>query len=491
VQGTAAENLLKPNKRVLSTLNDDGSRRWIKPRPSRGPFWRRRRAVAYGLIGLFVALPYLRISDRPAVLLDIVHREFTLVGRTFLPTDTVLLALLMLGIFVTVFFATAVLGRVWCGWACPQTVYMEFVFRPIERLLQGEPGSTRKPSPLLGAFKFPIYLLLSLFLAHTFLAYFVGVEALLTWVQRSPLEHPVPFLVMAVTTALMMVDFAFFREQMCIIACPYGRMQSVMLDRSSLIVAYDRQRGEPRGKAKRADVSLRVMDAAERQTGDCVDCLRCVATCPTGIDIREGLQMECIACTQCIDACDDVMTRLKRPTGLIGYASQRSIEGAPVKRFRPRVAVYSAILVIITAALTTLLLTSSPVDVRLLRGRGQPFSIANDGRVVGTLQLKLTNRAAVASTYSVRVVKPEGGEVQFDEMPVSLAPGVMTTKGGTLLLPRDAFGALGTCPVQIEIAEAGKPGGYTRRVSYTALGPAAGSRPAAPAAPRTQPKEQP
>lgn len=464
------ESLLQPNKRVLSTLNDDGSRRWLKPRPSRGPFWRRRRAVAYGLITLFVGLPYLRINDKPAVLLDIVHREFTLFGRTFLPTDTVLLALLIVGIFVSVFFATAVLGRVWCGWGCPQTVYLEFVFRPIERLLQGEPGSPRKPPQWVGMLKFPVYLLLSAFLAHTFLAYFVGIEALLGWVQRSPLSHPVPFLVMAITTGLMMFDFSFFREQMCIIACPYGRMQSVMLDRGSLIVGYDKARGEPRGKAKRTDVSLKVVgDGAEKQTGDCVDCLRCVTTCPTGIDIREGLQMECIACTQCIDACDDVMTKLKRPTGLIRYASQRSMEGATKSWFRPRIFVYSFILLVITVTLTTLLMTASPVDVRLLRGRGQPFSISEHGAVVGTLQLKLTNRTERAAVYTVKVVQPAGGDVHFDENPMTVPAGQMHTQGGTLILPRDAFGSMGTCPVQVEISDGS---GYVKRVSYTALGPA-------------------
>lgn len=475
------ESLLQPEARVLSTLNSDGSRRWLTPRPSRGRFWHRRRAVAYGLITLFVGLPYLRINDKPAVLLDIVHREFTLFGRTFLPTDTPLLALLIVGVFVAVFFATAVLGRVWCGWGCPQTVYLEFVFRPLERLLQGEPGSPRKPAAWLAPLKLPIYLFLSALLAHTFLAYFVGIETLLGWVQQSPLRHPVPFMVMAVTTGLMMFDFAFFREQMCIIACPYGRMQSVMLDRGSLVVCYDRSRGEPRGKVKRGDVRLKIAGADEpRAVGDCVDCLRCVTTCPTGIDIRDGLQMECVACTQCIDACDDVMTKLKRPTGLIRYASQRSMEGRPGTAFRPRVLIYSVMLLVIIGALATLLLTASPVDVRLLRGRGQPYSIGTDGRVMGTVQLKLTNRTDRPAAYSVRVIQPVGGEVHLDENPMSVEPGQMRTQGGSVVLGRDEFGALGTCPVQIEITDAS---GSTKRVSFTALGPAGTGRSVEPSTP--------
>ena len=464
-------SLLQSEQRVLSTLNDDGSRRWIKPRPSRGRHWRHRRAVAYGLVTIFVLLPYLRINDRPAVLLDIVRREFTLFGRTFLPTDTLLLALLIVGIFATVFFATAILGRVWCGWACPQTVYMEFLFRPIERLLEGEPGSVKKPAEWKRLLKYPVFLLCSMFLAHTFLAYFVGIETLLQWVRQSPVNHPVPFLVMVFVTGLMMFDFSFFREQLCIIACPYGRMQSVMLDRGSLIVAYDRARGEPRGKAKKQDISLRVVSGEGQQAsaGDCVDCFRCVTTCPTGIDIRDGLQMECIACTQCIDACDDVMSRLKRPTGLIRYASQRSLDSAPTKKFRPRLLIYPTVIALVFGVLITMLLTASPVDIRVLRGRGQPFLVEGGGLIAGTLQIKLTNRSNSAASYTVRVAKPQSGEVHLDENPVTVSSGELRTLNGTLHLRADAFGPLGTCPVQIEVTG---PNGFTRLVSYTALGPA-------------------
>ncbi|MFT3686807.1 MAG: FixG Ig-like domain-containing protein [Phycisphaerales bacterium] len=353
---------------------------------------------------------------------------------------------------------------------------MEFLFRPIERLLEGEPGSVKKPAGWKQSLKLPVYLLCSMFLAHMFLAYFVGVETLLQWVRQSPVNHPVPFLVMASVTGLMMFDFAFFREQMCIIACPYGRLQSVMLDRGSLIVAYDRARGEPRGKAKRpvGDVSLRMLTGSEpaKTVGDCVDCFRCVTTCPTGIDIRDGLQMECIACTQCIDACDDVMTKLKRPTGLIRYASQRSLDPAASKKFRPRLLIYPVVLTVVFGGLIALLLVASPVDTRILRGRGQPFIVESDGRIGGTVQVKLTNRTRASATYTVRVVKPQGasgGEVHLDENPVVVKPGELRTLSGTLHLPAGAFGPLGTCPVQFEITG---PDGFSRRISYTALGPA-------------------
>ncbi|MCW5764807.1 MAG: cytochrome c oxidase accessory protein CcoG [Phycisphaeraceae bacterium] len=466
-------SLLRPNERVLSTLNADGSRRWLRPKPSRGRFWRARRAVAYFLIALFVALPYIRIGDKPAVLLDILHREFTLFGRTFLPTDTVLLAALLVGVFLTVFFVTALFGRVWCGWACPQTVYMEFVFRPIERLFEGEPGSTRRKPAGLKAVKYAVYVALSVFLAHTFLAYFVGVDELLLWVRQSPLLHPVPFVVMLATTGLMLFDFGFFREQVCIVACPYGRMQSVMLDRDSLIVSYDRGRGEPRGRVRRnsagrADVALPVVAAPAARTADCVDCGKCVVTCPTGIDIRDGLQMECIGCAQCIDACDDVMRKLDRPVGLIRYSSANAMAGGRARVLRARVAIYAALLAVVTGVFVTLLVTASPVDIRILRGRGQPFTLRDDGVVVGTIQVKLTNRTDHERAYTVEAVSPASAKVRLDENPVEVKPGHLSAQTGLLEVARGDFDSRGVCDVQIRIRDGER---FERTIRYRTLGP--------------------
>jgi cytochrome c oxidase accessory protein FixG len=288
--------------RVLPTLNEDGSRRWIRPKPSHGTYATVRRAVAYALMLVFFLIPHVRMGGKPLILLDIPRRQFTLFGTTFLPTDTMLLMLLLASIIIAIFLMTALFGRVWCGWACPQTVYMEFLFRPIERLVEGgrsgslaldKQRSHFHPRRLL---KYAIYVVLAIFLAHTFLAYFVGTEALAQWIRRSPADHPTSFLVMAGTALAIFGDFAYFREQTCLVACPYGRMQSVLLDRQSLIVAYDPTRGEPRMKGKTRPAGA----------GDCIDCGACVTTCPTGIDIRDGLQMECIHCTQCADACDEI-----------------------------------------------------------------------------------------------------------------------------------------------------------------------------------------
>ncbi|QQS09967.1 MAG: cytochrome c oxidase accessory protein CcoG [Phycisphaerales bacterium] len=398
------EGTLPPDSiSVLSTLRDDGSRRWLKPRPSPGKFWNRRRAVAYILIAIFTLIPYIKLGGHPIILLDVAHRKFHIFGTTFLPTDTLFLALLVLSVFVTIFLLTALFGRVWCGWACPQTVYMEFLFRPIERFFDGTPGRAKKgflqTTPVGRVLKYITFFVISCYLAHTFLAYFVGVDQLRVWVTRSPFEHSSSFLVMAVVTGLMLFDFGFFREQTCLVACPYGRFQSVLLDRNSLIVSYNNRRGEPRGKARKpassSDVSLPVVQ------GDCVDCGLCVATCPTGIDIRNGLQMECIHCTQCMDACDAVMTKLGRDPGLIRYSSTARNEGEVRKRFRPRVIVYPTILTILLTTLGVLLTHRDPVDATILRARGIPFTELDSGEIGNNFSIKLVNRLDHATSVTL------------------------------------------------------------------------------------------
>jgi len=393
-------------ERVLPTLNPDGSRRWIQPKLFPGRFWRHRRWTAWGLMALFTLIPYASFRGKPLVLLDVVHREFTIVGTTFLPTDSMFLMLLLVGIFLAIFLLTAVYGRVWCGWACPQTVYMEFLYRPIERLIEGGPGARALRdrgalSPRRLA-KYAVFGLLSMYLAHTFLAYFVGVRALARWITRSPLEHPAAFLVMAGTTALMLVDFGWLREQVCMVACPYGRFQSVLLDRRSLIVGYDQRRGEPRGKPGR----LALAPGAARG-GDCIDCGACVVACPTGIDIRDGLQMECIHCTQCMDACDSIMDRVGRPRGLVRYTSRDELAGAPRRILRPRVVLYPLLLVAVWGALAVALATRAPADVTVLRGLGSPFTMLPSGEVSNQIRVKIVNRDRIDHRYRIDV-EPAG-----------------------------------------------------------------------------------
>jgi cytochrome c oxidase accessory protein FixG len=416
--------------RVLPTLNTDGSRRQIRPRAFEGRFWRARRPVALGLILLFTGLPFLHVAGKPAVLLDIAAREFTFFGTTFRATDGVLLMLALLTIFVGIFLVTAWVGRAWCGWACPQTVYMEFLFRPLERWLEGglnaQKQLDRNGPNWRRALKYGVFALLALGLAHVFLAYFVGLERLVHWVTRSPFEHPSGFLVVGTTALLIFADFGYFREQMCTIACPYARLQAALLDPSSLIIGYDRGRGEPRGRGE--------------QKGDCVDCGACVVACPTGIDIREGLQLECIACAQCVDACDSVMLKFHRPLGLIRYAATHHFSDAQHSLLprRGRVAVYALLLGGLLTALAVYGLQSQRPEIMLLRGLGAPFQV-QDGRVQNQIRIKIENHETDAVSYQLELEHAPDAQLVAPENPIRIVAGGRTTTSVFVTLPVSAF----------------------------------------------------
>lgn len=434
--------MLQPEGRVLSTLESDGRRRWLRPRLSTGRFWSRRRVVAYSLIAVYTLLPFIKIGGRPAVQLDIWNSRFSLFGLQFRPTDLELLAVFGLMVGLSIFFITAIVGRVWCGWACPQTVYLEFVFRPIERLFTGTTGKGGKPKKQVAGWRtaamYAVFVLICAHLANTFLAYFVGVEALNDWIwTQPPWKHPAAFALVAFVTIAMLFDFCYWREQLCIIGCPYGRFQSVLLDKSSLIVGYDPNRGEPRGRGRDRDA---------KGLGDCVDCRMCVEVCPTGIDIRDGLQLECVNCTQCIDACDEVMDRVKQPRGLIRYSSQSALDGKPTSIVRPRVLIYSGIITILFGVFLTLLANRTAFDVTLLRGMGRPFVVNEAGPKAGTVEnivrVKIVNRSDEQRTYRIEAAAPESlridGEAEF-----TVATGESVTQPLHLLAPAEAFAQRG------------------------------------------------
>ncbi len=421
--------------RVLSTLNEDGSRRWIRPRPSRGAWWHRRRALAWVLMLVFLAIPYVKAGGKPLVLLDLPAREFTLFGTTFLPTDMLLFMLLFVSLAVVVFLVTTLLGRVWCGWACPQTVYMEFLFRPIERALEGGfRGSMRldRRGGVAGVrvVKYAIYLVLSLVLAHAFLAYFVSVERLVQWVQGPPHAHPVAFAIMAGTALAVFADFAWYREQTCLVACPYGRLQSVLFDRRTLIVAYDPARGEPRmpGTTPRP-----------QGAGDCIDCGNCVRTCPTGIDIRDGLQMECISCTQCIDACDEIMRNIGQAPGLIRYATRDELEGRPARLLRARIVLYPLALAVSLGLFLFFLDNRATSDVTVLRGTGALYQLADEHTVVSDVRLKFSNRNRDERQYRIELLGGESTRLIAPINPFPVPGGHTLTATVFVLSPRSAF----------------------------------------------------
>jgi cytochrome c oxidase accessory protein FixG len=467
----SAEQVHAGPARVLPTLELDGRRRWLRPTPSRGRFADWRRRVGLSLVALFLLLPHLRVAGKPALLLDIVARRFTILGATFTPTETPVLMAFLLTVFLGIFLVTALFGRVWCGWGCPQSVWLELVFRPLERLIEGGPQRQRlldaEGPDGRRALKLVVFLGLSFVLGNTFLSYFVGTDALFTWMRSSPVRHPTAFVVMAVTTGLVFFDFAFFREQTCLVACPYGRFQSALLDRQSLVVGYDRARGEPRGKVKKGPAAAPSAPAAPAPRGDCVDCSACVATCPTGIDIRDGLQMECIGCAQCIDACDAIMDRLGRPRGLVRYDSQAGLAGEPGRVLRPRVFIYGGLLLGLGCALLGLLGTRRPAEVTLLRTLGVPY-IERGQDVEVHARVKVLNRTDGPRTYRVELGPSAPGVALARPVPpLPLAPDASGVAEVALLAPRAAFVG-GRAAASLVVAE---DTGFTTTVEVSLVGP--------------------
>jgi cytochrome c oxidase accessory protein FixG len=456
--------MIEAPERVLATLNADGSRRFLRPRPARGAFWKRRRITAYALMVVFFLIPYLRWGRKPLVLLDIPRRQFTMFGTTFLPTDTLLFMLLFISVAIAILLVTALLGRVWCGWACPQTVYLEFLFRPIEYWLEGGRGGSLALDRAgrvkwRRVAKFAVYTVLALFLAHTFLAYFVGVEQLRHWVLSPPAEHPTAFFVMALTTGLIFFDFAYFREQTCLVVCPYGRLQAVLLDKQSLIVGYDAPRGEPRGKPAGA--------AALPGAGDCVDCSACVQVCPTGIDIRDGLQMECIHCTQCADACDAIMDRVDKPRGLIRYTSRDRLEGKARRLLRPRVVLYPAALAVVLGLFAYFLGARVDTDITVLRAIGTPWSVQADGGIVNQVRIKVANHSGEARAYQIALAGADGARMIAPENPLRVPAGEeRTTSVFVVLAPGEFHDGVRHVSFQVS-AGAGFQGDYL----WNLLGP--------------------
>jgi len=338
-------------------------------------------------------------------------------------------------------------------------VYMELLFRPIERLFEGpREAQLRLDRAGMNArrlAKNAVYLVLAFLLANLFLSYFVGVEALRRWVLEAPSQHPGGFSVVLVTTGLVFFDFAYFREQMCTVICPYARLQSVLLDRKSLLIGYDSARGEPRSKGK----------AKVQGHGDCIDCQACVTTCPTGIDIREGLQLECIACAQCADACDSIMARIHKPPGLIRYSSQQALAGGEVPGIlRPRVAIYALVLAGLVGALLLVGRRGPEFDVTVLRGLGAPFSLSGEN-VVNQLRLKVQNRSARPQELRVELIDLPEAKLVAPELPLKVAAGERAEASLFVLAPRSSVP--GSRSIRLRVSD----GQVSQVASYTLLGP--------------------
>jgi cytochrome c oxidase accessory protein FixG len=422
----AANNIAEQFRDSIATVDDKGKRLWVYPKKPSGKFHNWRILVTVILLSILFGGPFLKIHGQPFMLFDIFERKFIIFGQAFWPQDFVLLAVTLITFFVFIILFTVVFGRVWCGWLCPQTLFMEMVFRKIEYWIEGDANSQRRlekekwslNKTWKKSLKHTIFIFISLLIAHTLLAYLIGIEKTLSIVTESPLENLAGFIGLISFTGIFYGLFAKFREQACIAVCPYGRLQGVLLSKESIVVAYDWLRGEPRGHLKKKE-TLQV------NLGDCVDCKLCVHVCPTGIDIRNGTQLECVNCTACIDACDDVMIKIGKPKGLIRYASINSITNGVIKLISPRVIGYSLVLIALMGILGFALITRSDVETTVLK-------------VPGTLYQR--EPGMITNLYNVEFVNKTFGDLKLDVKVESPAEAALHSADGKgILVPAEGI----------------------------------------------------
>jgi cytochrome c oxidase accessory protein FixG len=397
----------------LSTADQEGRRQWLYPRKVKGRFFRARTVLSWLLLAVMFAGPFVRIKGNPLLLINVVERKFVILGQIFWPQDMIMFAVALLVFINGIIIFTAAYGRLWCGWTCPQTVLMEMVFRKIEHLIEGDSHQQRaldKAPWTAGKFakkagKHAIFFGLSFLIANTLLAYIIGTEQLFQIVTDSPAKHLEGLTAMVVFTLVFYAIFARFREQACTFICPYGRLQSTLLDENSIVVAYDYKRGEMRGSLHRGQ-SFEQRRAAGN--GDCIACRQCVTVCPTGIDIRNGTQMECVHCTACIDACDAVMSKIGRPRGLIRYASLNGIERGERLKVTPRLIGYTVVLGVLGIVFAVLLFTRSDVQATLLRAQGALFQKMPDGRYSNLYTVRVVNKTSREVPVQLKLEHPAG-----------------------------------------------------------------------------------
>lgn len=381
----------------IGTMTNEGKRAWVYPKKPSGKLYEYRKITSYVLLAFLFAAPFIKVQGNQFLLFNVLERRFNIFGFPFWPQDFYLFVLSMIisVVFITLF--TVAFGRVFCGWICPQTIFMEMVFRRIEYWIEGDRNKQRKldnqewnaEKIRKRVLKWFIFLMISFLIANIFLAYLIGSDKLLKYISENPLNHLGTLIPLIIFTGVFYFIFAWFREQVCIIACPYGRLQSVLLDNKSVVVAYDHKRGEGESGRKKFRKNE---DRQALGHGDCIDCLQCVHVCPTGIDIRNGTQLECVNCTACIDECDHIMESINLPKGLIRYASEDEIEKKQKFKLTARMKGYIAVLTILIGVFTGLLLLRNDVEATVLRLPGQLYEHKEGNIISNIFTYKLVNK---------------------------------------------------------------------------------------------------
>lgn len=382
---------------TIGTINEEGKRAWVFPKKPSGKFWKYRTYVSYFLLVFLISAPFIKINGNQFMMFNVLERRFNILSFPFWPQDFHLFVISMIigVIFVALF--TVAFGRIFCGWMCPQTIFMEMVFRRIEFWIDGDRGAQIRldrqewdsEKIRKRVTKWLAFFIISFLIANVFLAYLIGSDRLIRYMTDGPLQHISTLISLLIFTAVFYFVFAWFREQVCIIACPYGRMQSVLLDNKSIVVAYDHKRGEAENGRKKFRKNE---DREALGHGDCIDCFQCVNVCPTGIDIRNGTQLECVNCTACIDECDTIMEKVNLPKGLIRYASEDEIVKKEKFKFSPRLKGYTAVLVILTGVLIGMLFLRNDLEANILRLPGQLYEHKEGNIISNVYTYKLMNK---------------------------------------------------------------------------------------------------
>lgn len=438
----------------ISTVDSAGKRVWIYPKAPKGKFYSARSIVAVFLLALLFAGPFLTISGHPFLLLDFLGRRFYIFGIAFWPQDLHLFGIALITLVVFIVLFTSVFGRIFCGWICPQTIFMELVFRRIERWIEGGSKEQKKLSAapwtvnkiFKKVLKSLIFFAIAFIIGNTLLAYIIGKDELFKIITEPVAEHTSGFTAMMIFSFIFFADFMFFREQSCILVCPYGRLQGVLLDEDSIVVHYDFGRGEPRGKGKRTEDS---------KFGDCIDCHHCVDVCPTGIDIRNGTQLECINCTACIDSCNTIMDKVSKPHGLIRYDSYNNIASGKKNIFNPRIIGYTTVLIVLLGVLSLLLALRKPIEATILRTPGTLYQEIVEDHITNMYNIKVVNKSYEKREISLRLVSPTDGVIRMVSK-LSLAADDLSESVFFIDIPKSSISNT-RVPIIIEVLSDGTP----------------------------------